>query len=108
MPDPVPERVVTSEPPASALTRLARMMFRLAIERSHARVALVGLAFTAVFMTIGVRLIVIAATPANNSDEHRVAAAATTAIRPDIIDRNGEILATDIRTVSTRPPAVSR
>ncbi|MEL1737718.1 hypothetical protein, partial [Acinetobacter baumannii] len=51
-------------------------------------------------MTIGVRLIVIAATPANNSDEHRVAAAATTAIRPDIIDRNGEILATDIRTVS--------
>ncbi|QIJ77239.1 penicillin-binding protein 2 [Methylobacterium sp. NI91] len=99
-PDPIPERVVTSEPPASALTRIARMMFRLAIERSHARVALVGLAFAAVFTTIGVRLIVIAATPANNSDEHRVAAAATTAIRPDIIDRNGEILATDIRTVS--------
>ena len=34
------------------------------------------------------------------SQEHRVAAASSTAFRPDIVDRNGEILATDIRTVS--------
>ena len=95
-----PERVVANEPPASALTRFTRTMFRLAIERSHARVALVGLAFAAVFGTISLRLIVVAATPADNSNDHRVAAAATTAVRPDIIDRNGEMLATDIRTVS--------
>ncbi len=99
-PDAGPERVVTSEPPASALTRFTRTMFRLAIERSHSRVAIVGLAFAAVFGAISMRLIVVAATPANNSDDHRVAAAATTAVRPDIIDRNGEMLATDIRTVS--------
>ncbi|WP_342153648.1 penicillin-binding protein 2 [Methylorubrum sp. SB2] len=95
-----PERVVASEPPASALTRFTRTMFRLAIERSHSRVAIVGLAFAAVFGAISLRLIVVAATPADNSNDHRVAAAATTAVRPDIIDRNGEMLATDIRTVS--------
>ena len=75
-------------------------MFRLAIERSYARVGLVGLGFAAVFGAIGVRLVVVAVAPASNNDEHRVAAAATTAFRPDIVDRNGEILATDIRTVS--------
>lgn len=77
-----------------------KTMFRLAIERSYARVGLVGLAFACVFGAISVRLVVMAATPGAGSDDHRVAAASTTAIRPDIIDRNGEILATDIRTVS--------
>ncbi len=79
-----PERVVASEPPASALTRFTRTMFRLAIERSHSRVAIVGLAFAAVFGAISLRLIVVAATPADNSNDHRVAAAATTAVRPDV------------------------
>ncbi|GJE26337.1 peptidoglycan D,D-transpeptidase FtsI family protein [Methylobacterium organophilum] len=88
------------EPAESPPKRIWRTMFRLAIERSYARVGLVGLAFACVFGAISVRLVVMAATPGNNSDDHRVAAAATTAIRPDIIDRNGEILATDIRTVS--------
>ncbi|MCE4222288.1 penicillin-binding protein 2 [Methylobacterium sp. C25] len=74
-------------------------MFRLAIERSYTRVGIVGLGFAAVFCAISVRLIIMASSP-SASDDHRIAAAATTAIRPDIIDRNGEILATDIRTVS--------
>ncbi|WP_244528761.1 peptidoglycan D,D-transpeptidase FtsI family protein [Methylobacterium gossipiicola] len=79
---------------------LLRAMFHLAIERSYARVGLVGLGFAAVFMTIGVRLVYLAAFPETDNSDKRVAAAATTAIRPDIVDRNGEILATDIRTVS--------
>ncbi|WP_244472400.1 MULTISPECIES: penicillin-binding protein 2 [unclassified Methylobacterium] len=79
---------------------LARSMFRLAIERSYTRVGLVGLGFTVVFLAIAARLVSMAAFPEPDSGERRVAAAATTAIRPDIIDRNGEILATDIRTVS--------
>ncbi|HEV7438886.1 MAG TPA: penicillin-binding protein 2, partial [Methylobacterium sp.] len=82
------------------MAALVRSMFRLAIERSYTRVGLVGLAFAAVFGTISVRLLMMAAFGEPPSQEHRVAAAATTAIRPDIVDRNGEILATDIRTVS--------
>ncbi|GBU19220.1 MULTISPECIES: penicillin-binding protein 2 [unclassified Methylobacterium] len=82
------------------LGQTVRAMFRLAIERSHARVGLVGLAFAGVFGTISVKLLAMAAFGEPPSQEHRVAAASTTAIRPDIIDRNGEVLATDIRTVS--------
>ncbi|GJE43653.1 Peptidoglycan D,D-transpeptidase FtsI [Methylobacterium soli] len=88
------------EPAENRLAALVRSMFRLAIERSYTRVGLVGLAFAAVFGTISVRLLMMAAFGEPPSQEHRVAAAATTAIRPDIVDRNGEILATDIRTVS--------
>ncbi|GEO99808.1 penicillin-binding protein [Methylobacterium haplocladii] len=95
-----PERIVAVEPRAPFLVSFYRTMTRLAIERSFTRVGIVGLGFGVVFLAISVRLIVMAATPGNGSDDHRVAAAATTAIRPDIIDRNGEILATDIRTVS--------
>jgi len=98
--EPAPERIVAAEPTVSRPRRLVRAMTRLAIERSYTRVGLVGLAFAGVFGGIGLRLVVIAATPGAGSDDHRVAAAATTAIRPDIVDRNGEILATDIRTVS--------
>ncbi|WP_375464658.1 peptidoglycan D,D-transpeptidase FtsI family protein [uncultured Methylobacterium sp.] len=89
-----------AEPRVHPTLRLFRAMFRLAIERSYTRVALVGLAFLAVFGAISVRLLSIAIFGAPPSQDHRVAAAATTAIRPDIVDRNGEILATDIRTVS--------
>ena len=53
-----------------------------------------------VFLTIAGRLVAMAAFPQADNGDNRVAAAATTAIRPDIVDRNGEILATDIRTVS--------
>ena len=98
--EPAPERVALAEKPAGFLVRLYRTMFRLAIERSYARVGLVGLAFAGVFLAICTRLVIMAATPGAGSDDHRVAAAATTAFRPDIVDRNGEILATDIRTVS--------
>lgn len=82
------------------VARNARAMFHLAIERSYTRVGLVGLAFTLVFTTISGRLILGAAFPEADNGDRRIAAAATTAIRPDIVDRNGEILATDIRTVS--------
>jgi cell division protein FtsI (penicillin-binding protein 3) len=96
--DPDAETVVAE--PARPFLDTFRAMFRLAIERSHARVGLVGLGFAAVFATIGVRLVTMAAFPVRDGSEQRVAASANTAFRPDIVDRNGEILATDIRTVS--------
>lgn len=80
--------------------RLIANMFRLAIERSHTRVALVGLVFLGVFGTISGRLLTMAIFGEPPSQEHRAAATSSTAFRPDIVDRNGEILATDIRTVS--------
>ncbi|MDP4024277.1 penicillin-binding protein 2 [Methylobacterium sp. NEAU 140] len=94
------EQVAPAEPRAARLRRLLRDMFRLAIERSHMRVALVGLAFVGVFGAISTKLLMTAIFGEPPSQEHRAAATASTAFRPDIVDRNGEILATDIRTVS--------
>ena len=82
------------------LRRLVGNMFRLAIERSQVRVALVGLVFLGVFGAISARLLTMAIFGEPPSQEHRAAASSSTAFRPDIVDRNGEILATDIRTVS--------
>ncbi|MBY0294578.1 MAG: penicillin-binding protein 2 [Methylobacterium sp.] len=76
-------------------------MFRFAVERSAARVGLVGLVFCTVFAVIAGRLVTMALFPDDpTGTAQRAAAGASTAIRPDIVDRNGEILATDIRTVS--------
>lgn len=96
----VEEVTAPRESRAVRMRRLASDMFRLAIERSHMRVALVGLVFLGVFGTISGRLLMMAIFGEPPSQEHRAAASSSTAFRPDIVDRNGEILATDIRTVS--------
>jgi cell division protein FtsI (penicillin-binding protein 3) len=66
--------------------------------KSRARVGLAILAFSAGYAIIGGRLIQLAAAP----DVHtvrRVADAVSTS-RPDIVDRNGQILATDVKAAS--------
>lgn len=77
-------------------------MFRLSVERSAARVGLVSLVFGAVFLALMGRLVSFALFPDDpvTASARRAEAGGTTQVRPDIIDRNGEILATDIRTVS--------
>ncbi|TGD99122.1 peptidoglycan D,D-transpeptidase FtsI family protein [Methylobacterium nonmethylotrophicum] len=77
-------------------------MFRLSVERSAARVGLVSLVFGGVFLALIGRLVSFAVVPDDpgTASARRAEAGGTTQIRPDIIDRNGEILATDIRTVS--------
>jgi cell division protein FtsI (penicillin-binding protein 3) len=69
-------------------------------EKSQARIGLVMLGFGALFCVIGGRLVMLATMPAEPVGLRRATAQATAAARPDIIDRNGQILATDIRTVS--------
>lgn len=102
-PDPAPITAEASAAPARAggLPAVLRAMFRFAVERSAARVGLVGLVFCTVFTVIAGRLVTMALFPDDpTGTAQRAAAGASTAIRPDIVDRNGEILATDIRTVS--------
>jgi len=64
------------------------------------RVGLAVFAFAALFLVIGGRLVVLGLTPDRPSLAWRTAQDAVAATRPDILDRNGEILATDIRSVS--------
>jgi len=69
-------------------------------DAGRGRIGLAMFAFTAVFVVIGGRLAVLGMTAPTPSAAWRTAQDAVAATRPDILDRNGEILATDLRSVS--------
>jgi cell division protein FtsI (penicillin-binding protein 3) len=91
-----------SEEPKAPVSRLAwlRDVFRMSGEKSQPRVGLVILGFSALFIAITGRLVMLATLPNEQVGLRRATANATSAARPDIVDRNGEVMATDIRTVS--------
>ena len=78
-----------------------RLLYGVNIDRaakSRARVGLAILAFFIGYAVIAGRLIQLAAAPDNHTV--RRAADAVSTARPDIVDRNGEILATDVKAAS--------
>nr|WP_246728422.1 penicillin-binding protein 2 [Microvirga terricola] len=75
-------------------------MFRLRVDKSTARVGLAAFCFVMLFGVIGGRLVFLAMTSDNSSAMRRAASSEISAARPDITDRNGEILATDVKMVS--------
>jgi len=73
-----------------------RSIFGTRIGKSSSRIRIVTLGFTAIFAVIAGKLIWLGAKP----EQHGIKRAATEAVsrvRPDIVDRNGDILATDIK-----------
>jgi cell division protein FtsI (penicillin-binding protein 3) len=69
--------------------------------KARARVGFAILAFTAIYAVIGGRLAMFALGADSHSSARRAAAQdAIATARPDIVDRNGEILATDIKAPS--------
>lgn len=79
---------------------LLRDIFRMSGEKSGPRVGLVILGFSALFLAITGRLVALAAFPNEQVGLRRATSNAISAARPDIVDRNGTVMATDIRTVS--------
>jgi cell division protein FtsI (penicillin-binding protein 3) len=77
-----------------------RDLFTLRLEKSAVRVGVVGIAFLGLFGVIGGRLVAIALAPEATGGIRHATASAIAAARPDILDRNGETLATDVKTVS--------
>jgi cell division protein FtsI (penicillin-binding protein 3) len=69
-------------------------------KKAKARLGLAMLVFSVVYLIIGGRLVLYALTPENPVAQRRVSGDAVATSRPDIIDRNGEILATDVMTPS--------
>ena len=61
---------------------------------------LAAICFAGLFCVIGGRLIYLAVTSDTSSEMRRVTSSEISAARPDIVDRNGEILATDVKMVS--------
>ena len=68
--------------------------------RTRARISLVILVFTGVFCVIAARLVLFAVNPEAHAGRRGHGQEALGTARPDILDRNGEVLATDVRTPS--------
>ncbi len=79
---------------------VVRALFQLRLDKSARRVSLVTVAFLVMFGAIAGRLVYLAVAPVEQESIRRFASSASVAARPDILDRNGEVLATDVRTVS--------
>ena len=67
--------------------------------KARGRIGLTMIAFTAVYAVIAGRLIVYAVTPDSHT-ARRIGSDAVATARPDIEDRRGEILATDVKAAS--------
>jgi cell division protein FtsI (penicillin-binding protein 3) len=68
--------------------------------KARARIGLAILAFAAVYLVIASRLVMFAIQADEHTVQRVVSSDAVATARPDILDRNGEILATDVRVPS--------
>jgi cell division protein FtsI (penicillin-binding protein 3) len=68
--------------------------------KAKARIGLAMFGFVAVFAVIAIRLVMLAAAPESHLSRRGGSGDAVATARPDILDRNGLILATDVRAPS--------
>jgi cell division protein FtsI (penicillin-binding protein 3) len=68
--------------------------------KARARIGLAMIAFTSIFAIIAGRLVLYALAPDSHGARRGGSGEAIATARPDILDRNGEILATDVRAAS--------
>ena len=68
--------------------------------KARARIVLAIMAFTVVYAVIGARLVMFGVASNSHSVHRVVSDDAIATARPDILDRNGEVLATDVRVPS--------
>jgi cell division protein FtsI (penicillin-binding protein 3) len=94
----------TIEPEAPAphvnrVLQLIRNLMRTRIDKSTHRIRLVAFAFITLYAVIGGKLVWLGMKPDTQS-LRRAASEAVSATRPDVLDRNGEVLASDVKTMS--------
>ena len=93
-------------PPPEAVGRRARVqrflrsVMRTRLDKSTSRLRLIAVAFLAVFGAIDAKLVILGVAPDLSKGLKQTASDALSSARPDILDRNGEIMATDIKTMS--------
>ena len=79
---------------------LLHRLFSTDLDKSAARIGLVAAAFVGLFLIIGGKLVYFGVKPEAPQSVRTAASDAVAAARPDILDRNGEVLATDIKVMS--------
>jgi cell division protein FtsI (penicillin-binding protein 3) len=93
---------IEPEAPAPRVNRvlqLIRNLMRTRIDKSTHRIRLVGFAFITLYAVIGGKLVYLGMKPDTQS-LRRAASEAVSATRPDVVDRNGEVLASDVKAMS--------
>src|SRR5436305_1880489 len=79
------------------------MLYGQDVDRSakaKTRVALAAMAFAGIYAIIALRLVIFAVAPESHAARRTGSQDAVATARPDILDRNGQILATDVRMPS--------
>ncbi len=75
-------------------------LFKMRIDKSGGRVVFVGFCFLLIYGVIGARLVHLGLKPNEGQAVRAHTQESVAAVRPDIVDRNGVVLATDVKTVS--------
>jgi cell division protein FtsI (penicillin-binding protein 3) len=77
-----------------------RELFRLRGDKGRARIGLAAFAFAILFAALAGRLVQLGLDTGGEETIRRASASSLGTARPDIIDRNGEVLATDVMSYS--------
>ncbi len=99
----VPNPPASGPEAASRAARVRRFIASVAstrLDKSNVRLRLIALAFIGVFCAIDGKLILLASSKEPPRGLKSAASDAVSGARPDLLDRNGEILATDIKAMS--------
>src|SRR5258707_11730538 len=99
---PVADRPPSAREPWSRRL-VASLLYGRGVDRAaktRARIALTVLIFALGYAVIAMKLVMFATAPEGHASRRAIAQDAVATARPDILDRNGEILATDVRTPS--------
>ena len=101
MTDQLPTVIKPTEPWRQRLIR--SLLYGRNVDRAataRARVGFAMVAFLAIYGVIGGRLIMFATVGDNHGARRTASQDAIATARPDIVDRNGEVLATDVKAPS--------
>ena len=85
--------------PARSARAWLRGVFSTHIEKSDRRIRIIAFGFALIYCVIGGKLIWLGFKP-NAQSMRSAAVEASAAARPDLVDRNGEVMATDVKTMS--------
>lgn len=97
------EALADGEPPGGLFGGFIaglRELFRLRGDKGRARIGLAAFAFTILFTVLSGRLVQLGIAADDEEAVRRASVSSLGTARPDIVDRNGEILATDVMSYS--------
>lgn len=99
-PFPLPDFGQLPRPSVAGAKALALSLFQTRPDKSASRIVLAGAAFSGLFLVLAGRLIHFGAMPEEPATFRRQAQEATSGARPPVLDRNGELMAADVKMVS--------